>query len=513
MNRPTPFFLWPRCWLLALIALLSAGLPAAEKLNVLIITTDDMSCDSVGVYGAKLRDITPNMDRLAAQCLRFNHAFVQVGNCMPSRNVMFSGRYPHNNRIEGFYEVKNPGYPVMSDLMKAGGYFTGIRGKVGHSTPYTPYPGWDLILDTLPDGTQAHPKNPQSYYHSTKHGIASAKKAGKPFCLNINISDPHKPFWNEDGQPDVNRPSKTFTAAEVPVPRFLPDDPAVRGELALYYSSVRRGDDSLGAILRALQESGEDARTVIFFLSDHGMPLPFAKTQLYFHSTRTPWMIRWPGVTKAGAVDDRHLVSGVDLLPTLLDVVGLPHPKGMDGRSFAPVLRGETQEGRDFVVTEYNENSGGNRHPMRSIITKDYAYIFNPWSNGTRVMATATKGTVTYRRMQALAKTDPQVAARLTFFDHRVPEELYNYATDADALENLIANPAHQASRDRLTGMLESWMRKTNDPMLAVFRARTDLQARERYMKEVEAEAAQRNGSKQKGKKGGKKKAVDPESL
>jgi N-sulfoglucosamine sulfohydrolase len=487
------------------------GAPASSRprQNVLIITTDDMSCDSVGVYGSKLKDITPNMDRLATQSLRFNHAFVQVGNCMPSRNVMFSGRYPHNNRVEGFYQVSNPGYPVMSDLMKAGGYFTGIRGKVGHSTPYSPYPGWDIVLDTLPDGTTAHPKNVESYYLSTKHGIASAKKAGKPFCLNLNISDPHKPFWNEDGQPEVNKPSRVFTAKEVPVPGFLPDDPAVREELALYYSSVRRGDDCLGAILRALKESGEDERTAIIFLSDHGMPLPFAKTQLYFHSTRTPWMIRWPGVTKAGAVDDRHLVSGVDLLPTLLDLVYLPHPKGMDGRSFAPLLREQSQEGRDYVITEYNENAGGNRHPMRSIMTKDFAYIFNPWSNGERVMATATKGTVTYRRMQALAKTDSKVAARLNLFDHRVPEELYNYAKDADALENLIARPEFAAQRDRLTKQLESWMVQTRDPMLDVFRNRADASAREQYMKHVENEAAESNSTRQKGgKKAGKKKAA-----
>jgi hypothetical protein len=76
-------------------------------------------------------------------------------------------------------------------------------------------------------------------------------------------------------------------------------------------------------------------------------------------------------------------------------------------RSFAPVLRGEKQDGREYVVTEYNENSSGNRSPMRSILTKEHAYLFNPWSNGERVMRTATQGTVTYRRMQALAKTDP----------------------------------------------------------------------------------------------------------
>jgi N-sulfoglucosamine sulfohydrolase len=504
MNRPTPThlrFLFLAVWLASVAA-------AAERLNVLVITTDDMSCDSVGVYGAKLKDITPNMDRLAAQSLRFNHAYVQVGNCMPSRNVMFSGRYPHNNRVEGFYEVKNPGYPVMSDLMKAAGYFTGIRGKVGHSTPYTPYPGWDIILDQLPDGTIADTKNVASYYLSTKHGIAQARKAGKPFCLDINISDPHKPFWNEDGNPERNKPSRIFTAAEVPVPGFLFDDPAVRAELALYYSSVRRADDCLGEVLRALRESGADDQTLIFFLSDHGMPLPFAKTQLYYHSNRTPWMIRWPGVTKAGGIDDRHLVSAVDLLPTLLEITGVTGPKGMDGRSFVPVLRGQKQDGREFVVTEYNENSGGHRHPMRSIITRDYAYLFNPWSNGERVMATATKGTVTYRRMQALAKTDPKMAERLKFFDCRVPEELYNYETDPDARKNLIAVPEFQAQRERLTKLLETWMVQTNDPMLDVFRQRSDPAVRERYMKQVEKEAAGRNDTKQpKGKKGGKKKA------
>jgi N-sulfoglucosamine sulfohydrolase len=493
-----------------LVPLLAAAATTAPRLNVLIVTADDMSCDSVGVYGCKLKDTTPNMDRLATQSLRFNHAFVQVGNCMPSRNVMFSGRYPHNNRVEGFYMVPNPGYPVMADVMKAAGYFTGIRHKVSHSTPYSPYPAWDVVLDSYPDGKPAPVKSADAYYATTKHGIALAQKAGKPFCLNLNIADPHKPFYNEDGKGDPHVPSRVFTAQEVPVPGFLFDDPSVREEVAQYYSSVRRADDCLGAILKALKESGEDERTLIFFLSDHGMPLPFAKTQLYFHSTRTPWMIRWPGVTKPGGVDDDHIVSAVDLLPTLLDIVGVAHPSGMDGRSFASILRGEKQSGRDYMIAEYNENSGGWRHPMRAIITKDYAYLFNPWSNGTRMMATATKGTITYRRMQALAKTDENIAKRLKFFDCRVPEELYDYSKDEDALQNLIAKPEYRAQRDRLTALLENWMEQTNDPMLEVFRARADPKAREAYMKKVEAEAAARDGhvSGKKNKASKKKNAV-----
>jgi N-sulfoglucosamine sulfohydrolase len=487
------------------VAALCLSVPLAfaanAKPNLLVITMDDMSCDSVGVYGCKLPGTTPNMDRLAGESFRFNHAYVQVGNCMPSRNVMYSGRYPHNNRVEGFYQVKDPGWPHLSDLMKGAGYYTAIRHKVSHSTPYHPYPGWDIVLDTILQGKLASAKNAESYYVSAKHGITEAKKAGKPFFLNLNIADPHKPFYNEDGRGDPNVPSRVYTAEEVPVPGFLPDDPEVRRELAMYYSTVRRGDDCLGQILRALEESGQKDRTVILFLSDHGMPLPFAKTQLYFHSTRTPWMVRWPGVTKPGAVDDRHMISAVDLLPTVLDMLGMPHPKGFDGRSFASILRGETQADRDYIVAEYNENSGGHRHPMRSIITKEYGYLFNPWSNGERMMATATKGTITYRRMQALAKTDPYVAARLRLFDHRLPEEMYQYATDPDALKNVLDDPKHRAERERLTKLLDAWMVRTRDPILEVFRNRTDLQAREAYMARMEKESAVLNGTRKEDKK------------
>ena len=113
----------------------------------------------------------------------------------------------------------------------------------------------------------------------------------------------------------------------------------MREELALYYSSVRRADDCVGEILAALKASGEEKNTVVFFMSDHGMPLPFAKTQLYHHSTHTPWMVRWSGVTKAGAVDTRHMISAVDFLPTVLDVVGAKHPERLDGRSYLALLK------------------------------------------------------------------------------------------------------------------------------------------------------------------------------
>ena len=339
-----------------------------QRPNVLIVTVDDMSADSLGAFGGRLADTSPNIDAFAKQSLRFNRAHVHVGNCMPGRNIMWSGMFSHANGVEGFVQNRSADYPVLCDLAKQAGYFTAIRGKVSHSTPYSPY-GWDAVLDTSPDGEKLHVKDPQSYGTSTRHGMALAKEAGKPFCLLVNISDPHKPFYAQgaggETTKDPHVPTRVFTADEVPVPGFLPDDVVIRKELAHYYSSVRRADDCFREVMAALDESGQSDNTFVMFLSDHGMPLPFAKTQLYHQSTHTPLIVRWPGVTKPGSVEDQQMVSAVDFLPTLLDVMRHEHPTPdrLHGRSFAPLIRGETQLDRDFVVLQYNENSGRSRQP------------------------------------------------------------------------------------------------------------------------------------------------------
>ncbi len=472
------------------------------KPNVLIITVDDMSADSLGIFGCKLADTSPNIDALAVQGMRFTRAHVVVGNCFPSRNVMWSGLYPHNNGVEGFYQVPDAKHPHLADLMQGAGYFTGIQHKVAHSTPYSPYPAWDVNLDVAPDGKKRDIKSAQSYFDGLTQGIEAARQAGKPFCMLMNVADPHKPFYAEGKGgmtvPDVNVPSRVFTPDEVPIPGFLFDDPVVRKELSHYYSSVRRADDCVGALLAALDASGERDKSIILFLSDHGMPLPFAKTQVYHHSSRTPMFFIVPGVTQAGAVDSAHMVSAVDLLPTLLELTGIEHPGRMDGRSFASLLHGEQQANRDFVIKEYHENSGASRDPMRSLQTDRYLYIFNPWSNGTRVFATATSGTSTYRRMAELAKTDPGMAARHDLYQHRVPEELYDIEQDPDCLSNLIASPEHQAELGKLRSRLQQWMVDTQDGMLTVFQQREDAAAREAYMVVQEGHAEARKAARKK---------------
>lgn len=470
---------------------------AAEKPNILFITVDDMSCDSIGVFGSKLEGISPNVDALAAQGMRFERAHVQVGNCFPSRNVMFSGRYPHNSGVEGFFQVKPIDFPVMCDLMRQAGYYVAIRGKVSHSTPYQPY-AWDDDLTISADGEKRHIKDVPSYGECAAEGISNARKAGKPFCLNINISDPHKPFWKPN---DPHPASKAYSADEVPVPGFLHDDPAIREELALYYTSVRRADDAVGSILKALTDSGEEENTMVMFLSDHGMPLPFAKTQLYHHSTRTPWIVRWPGVVEAGAVESKHMISAVDLMPTWCDIVGLEHPQGFDGHSFLPLLNGEKQDGRDVVFKVYNENAGGNRNPMRGVQTARYLYLFNPWSDGELTMATATNGTATWKRMQVLANEDSAVAERVALMQFRVPEELYDVNKDPDCIHNLMDEPKHTKALTGLRKKMEKLMVESGDPALEVFRHRDDAAARKAYVEMKQAEADERRKKRRAGKK------------
>lgn len=455
--------------------------------NILIITVDDMSADSLGAFGCTLEGTSPNIDAFARESLKFNRAHVQVGNCMPGRNIMWSGMFSHANGVEGFVQNRSADYVVLCDLAKSAGYFAGIRGKVSHSTPYHPY-AWDADLGTDESGKKFHVKDPIGYGISTRKGIELAKQANKPFCLMINISDPHKPFYAQGKKgetvDDPHRPSRIFSASEVPVPGFIPEDDLIRKELAHYYSSVRRADDCFAEIMKALNESDRAEDTFVMFFSDHGMPLPFAKTQLYHHSTHTPLIVRWPGVTEPGGVDDHHMVSAVDFLPTLLDIMQHEHPQParLHGRSFAPLIRGGTQSDRDHVVLQYNENSGRNRHPMRGIHTRKYLYLYNAWSNGERKFATATTGTVTYRQMVKRAASEPAIRERLRLFDHRVLEELYDIELDPNCLHNLVGDPEFQKTKLELRGQLARELAQMDDPLHPLLADFDNSSLRESYM-------------------------------
>ena len=200
------------------------------------------------------------------------------------------------------------------------------------------------------------------------------------------------------------------------------------------------------------------------------------------------------------------MVSMVDLAPTILDLTGIKHPKGFDGKSFEPLLRGEKQSGWDYVFKVYNENAGGGRHPMRGIQTKDHLYLYNPWADGENKFKTATTGTVSYRTMVKEAAKNPAIAKRLELFDHRVQEELYHVSADPDCLVNQIDNPEHAKALAKARAHMEAIMKETNDHALAPFLKRDDPKAGPAYTAAKQAEATERRAKRRQGNKNNKNK-------
>ena len=326
-----------------------------EPLNVLLFTADDLHCDSLGCFGGKVRGLTPHLDAFAEQGMRFERAHVTVAICQPSRGVLATGLYGHNSGVMGFMHTERDIPTVMQTLGEAG-YLTGVLGKVKHSTPKADY-RWDFVhdRDVLGDG-----RDPELYYGYCKEFLARCRREGRPFYFMVNSHDPHRPY-HVAGKPvkGAKEPSRTFGPEEVAVPGFVPDLPGVRGELATYRNSTRRLDDTFGKTMQALRESGFEKNTLVMFLSDNGIAIPFAKCNAYLASTRTPWIVRWPGVVKPSTVDEEHFISGIDFFPTVLEAAGLPVPTGLDGSSFVPLLKGKRQRGREKVFTQIDMKAGG----------------------------------------------------------------------------------------------------------------------------------------------------------
>lgn len=470
--------------LLPLLMPFSSKAQEGNRMNVLLITADDLNHSSVGFNGCLTPEISPHLDRLASESYVFTGAHVNIAVSQPSRACLHTGRYSHNNGVEGFTHTDLKIPTLMSELRNAG-YFVGIAGKVGHSTPHTDFK-WDIAYDQKQVGQG---RDPERYAEVFREVIHSAKEAGKPFYFCANSHDPHRPFHGSKQESKLKAegvaypaPSRVFTKEEVQVPSFLPDIEGVREELAQYYSSVRRMDDTVGAILSVLKDENMEDNTLIVFLSDNGMSIPFAKTNCYDNSTRTPLMFRIPGHQSLGTRDSLHLVSEIDYMPTVLEICGLNVPDGLDGKSLVGILNGNHEPERDVVFSQFYETSGKRRYPMFKVQTKDYMYIFNPWSDGEYKFLNDCQGGSSFRSMVEMSKSDNGIKSRVDLFWYRIREELYDMKTDADALENLAYKKEFKDILEKMRGLLTGWMEEQNLSATECMKRPYSERLRKKYM-------------------------------
>jgi N-sulfoglucosamine sulfohydrolase len=445
-----------------------------------LFTADDLHCNSVGCFGGKVPGLTPHLDAFAAEGLRFENAHVTVAICQPSRGVLATGLYGHNSGIMGFMHTQRD-IPTIMQTLRTGGYLTGILGKVGHSTPHAHYT-WDFVHDQKELGNG---RDPELYYRYCTEFLTRCRRESKPFYFMVNSHDPHRPY-HIPGKPiqGAKEPSKTYKPGEVEVPGFVPDLPGVREELSYYLNSVRRLDDTFGKTMQALKESGFDDNTLVMFLSDNGIAIPFAKCNAYLASTRTPWIVRWPGVVRRGTVDTKHFVSGIDFFPTVLEAVDLPIPKNLDGFSFLPLLKGGRQPGRDRVFTQIDMKAGGDAVPMRCVQNERFGYIFSPWADGQFWYRNNNEG-LTMKAMVEAAEENPQIAQRVKMFRYRATEEFYDLRADPDCLKNLVGESAYENDLKKMQNELHEWMKETGDPLLNAFENRHSAEKRRSALIEI----------------------------
>jgi len=454
-----------------------------DRPNFVIITTDDMNWDSVGAFGSEVPNITPNIDRLAKQGMRFNRAHVTTSVCVPTREAMFTGTWPHNNGSNvGFFGVRE-NVPTMHAQLQEAGYFTGQVGKE-HLNPRDEFP---TDYRTREIKEMHYGRYPELYRKYFAEALTKARKSGKPFMIHVGLFDPHAPYAGHDhlgphGQGDL----RSGDTPPAPVPRkvkpenvTLPDYAdeipfSDKEYLADYYSSVYRADISVGHVMDLLKKRGFAKNTVVIFLSDHGWMLgTHGKLTLYPDGTKTPLIVRWPGVTKPGSVDRTHFINMMDLTPTVLDIAGLPD-NGADvpARTFRPLLEGESQSGRDRVFTEYNGGYSGKPmrffHPERAVQDGKRLYYFRPHM---------VDGSDWHKHKNAEL------------------EEFYDLTEDPHAVNNVIDDPQYQDEVAKYRQMLYEHLRRTDDPAAKALRNVDSPQKLKQWMKQQKQKVKEKDES------------------
>jgi N-sulfoglucosamine sulfohydrolase len=428
------------------------------KQNILVLIADDLGLHT-GAYGdATAR--TPHLDRLANEGVRFTNAYCTTASCSASRSVIFTGLHNHANGQYGHAHVEHhmslmPHVRPMPALVKAAGYRTGMIGKF-HVAPPAQF-AWDYR-------DESRSRDVASMADRAKSFISAAGSA--PWYLHVGYSDPHraaKGFANDARYPGVTK--NAFDPASLHVPSFLPDNAAVRGELAQYYEAANRMDQGIGMMLDMLRETGQLQNTLILFLSDNGIPFPNAKTNLYDAGSRLPFILRLPG-GKRGLVNN-SMISYTDIAPTLLEWAGAPLPDyPLHGSSFLADVEKENAPGRDQVFYSHTFHEITMYYPVRGTRTRQYKYLRNLYPELTFPHASDLWESPTWQSVARMGDSGRVGRRPAQQYLHRPAEELYDVTKDPDEIDNLAAVASMKPVLEKLRLETQQFRRRTNDPWL-----------------------------------------------
>lgn len=409
--------------------------------NVLLFISHDTG-ESVSPYGYETFH-TPHLERLAAEGVRFANSFCTFPVCSPSRAAIVTGRYPHQNGVNGLVGpargwALHPGERHAASLFAEGGYESVLCGMV-HETNHCETLGFERLL--CGPGKDFNDGGDLLDFGEGIRQWLGERDGDRPFYLQIGCSDTHRQ-WTKRAEPDDSR--------GVWRPTWLKDLPEVRQDVTEFQGAVRRLDAGIGRILRALDDAGVADDTIVCFTTDHGEDLPFAKGTLREHGLRVFHFMRYPaGDWRPGAVVE-EMISNVDILPTLLEACGLPARANLAGRSFLARLTGQGDyTPRDAVHAEKTFQDFYD--PRRCVRTHRHKYVRFFEASTYQDLRMATTG----RQHQFVGR-----ATRGHI------EELFDLQADPDELNNLADDPACRDVLDEHRRRLAEWMAETSDPLL-----------------------------------------------
>lgn len=422
----------------------------AERPNILLIMTDQQTADAMSCAGNK-NLLTPAMDALAADGIRFTHNYVTQPLCLPFRTSLQTARYPHEVGVVNNGDDIQGEVPMLGKLMLEAGYECGYVGK------------WHV-------GTTPENAGYKNYQKGKKDdGIAELgkdfllQKHAKPFFLTVSLVNPHNVcqlaranavgtdlpdgpigvaprnldelpplpanFDMPKNEPTVIREVQNRSAA-YHYPTADWSELTWRQYLWGYYRLVEKVDAEIGKVLQALEDGGYKENTIVIFTSDHGEGVAKhhwnQKQILYDQSTKTPFIINWKGKTKQ-SIYTELVTNALDIPATILDVASVEKPNSMRGVSLMPLVYGKTIKKYEYVVSEtmFARGSTNLGATGRMIRTEKYKYCI--YDNGEK------------------------------------REQLFNMEKDPGEMNNLAFNKNFEKELNKHRKMIATWAKETKD--------------------------------------------------
>ncbi|MBM4028168.1 MAG: sulfatase [Planctomycetes bacterium] len=442
----------------------------SRRPNIVLIVSDDHGRGDLGCYGHPVIR-TPNLDRLAAEGVRFTNAFCTTASCSASRSVILSGLYNHYNGQYGhqhdyhhfitFDHVRS--LPV---LLSQDGYRTARIGKY-HVAPDEVYK-FDVHLP-------GNDRSPVQMADNCRKLFEAGDE--RPFLLYYCTSDPHRGggkandlpygpdrFGNRaQGYPGVQE--VTYRAEDVLVPDYLPDIPECRAELAQYCQAVSRFDQGVGRLVEHLKNAGQYDNTILIYISDNGIAFPGAKTTVYEPGINLPCIVRRPGQKNKGIACDA-LVNWADLTPTILDLAGAtPRDYEFHGRSFKSVLERQHAPDWDTTYASHTFHEITMYYPMRVVRERRFKLIWNLAHGLDYPFASDLWAAATW---QGTLKRGSKLYGKRTVdaYLHRPRFELYDLQNDPHEVKNLADDLQYKGELERLQARLKAFQKRTKDPWI-----------------------------------------------